>query len=63
MMNNSILSFRLVLRIRCDAKVAQCPLGEKFGCDPVEDAPVLIQLAKSLNLNVSGILQLSMGRW
>lgn len=43
---------RLVLRIRCDAKVAQCPLGEKFGCDPFVDAPALIQLAKSMNLNV-----------
>lgn len=44
-----------MLRIRCDAKVAQCPLGEKFGCDPVADAPTLIELAKSLNLNLIGI--------
>lgn len=43
---------RLVLRIRCDAKEAQCPLGDKFGCDPKLEAPKLIQLAKKLGLNV-----------
>lgn len=43
----------LVLRIRCDAKASQCPLGDKYGCDPVLEAPELIQLAKSLDLNVS----------
>lgn len=42
-----------MLRIRCDAKAAQCPLGDKFGCDPELEAPELIQLAKTLGLNVS----------
>lgn len=46
---------KLVLRIRCDAKVAQCPLGEKFGCDPGIEAPVLIKLAYDLGLHVVGI--------
>lgn len=46
---------RLVLRIRCDAKVAQCPLGDKFGCDPVNDAPGLLVLARELGLEVIGI--------
>lgn len=46
---------KLVLRIRCDAKVAQCPLGEKFGCDPGIEAPVLIKLAYELGLQVVGI--------
>nr|AIZ03430.1 ornithine decarboxylase [Mayetiola destructor] len=45
----------LVLRIRCDAKISQCPLGEKYGCDPNTEAPQLIELAKSLNLNMIGI--------
>lgn len=46
---------RLVIRIRCDAVDAQCPLGMKFGCDPVKDAPYLLDIAKSLNLNVVGV--------
>lgn len=46
---------RLVLRIRCDAKVAQCPLGEKFGCDPELEAPVLLNVASKMGLLVVGI--------
>lgn len=42
-----------MLRIRCDAKVSQCPLGEKYGCNPDTEAPQLIELAKSLNLDVN----------
>jgi ornithine decarboxylase len=49
------LLFRLILRIRCDAESAQCPLGKKFGCDPLNEAPQLIKVAKTLNLNVVGI--------
>ncbi|XP_055376390.1 ornithine decarboxylase 1-like, partial [Condylostylus longicornis] len=45
----------LVLRIRCEAEKAQCPLGEKFGCDPIIDAPKLLKIAYDLNLNVVGI--------
>lgn len=47
------LHISLVLRIRCDAKIAQCPLGEKYGCNPKTEALDLFRLAKSLNLNVS----------
>lgn len=46
---------RLVLRIRCDAKKAQCPLGDKFGCDPKLEAPLFLVTAKNLGLNVVGI--------
>lgn len=46
---------RLVLRIRCDAKVAQCPLGEKFGCDPEVEAPLLLNVASKMGLHVVGI--------
>ncbi|XP_062564368.1 ornithine decarboxylase-like [Armigeres subalbatus] len=46
---------KLVLRIRCEAEKAQCPLGKKFGCDPVVEAPRLIKTAQSMNLDVVGI--------
>ncbi|CAG9767056.1 unnamed protein product [Ceutorhynchus assimilis] len=46
---------RLIIRIRVDAVDAQCPLGNKFGCDPIVAAPRLLRLAESLNLNVIGI--------
>ncbi|XP_011202150.2 ornithine decarboxylase 1 [Bactrocera dorsalis] len=44
----------LVIRFRCEAKVAQCPLGDKFGCNAEEDAAALMLLAKSLGLSVIG---------
>ncbi|EZA54029.1 Ornithine decarboxylase [Ooceraea biroi] len=46
---------KIVLRIRCDAEVALCPLGMKFGCDPIHEAPGLLRLAHTLGLNVVGI--------
>lgn len=46
---------RLLLRIRYDAKLSHYPLGAKFGCDPLHEAPVLLMLAKQLQLNVVGI--------
>lgn len=46
--------FQIVLRIRCDAVEAVCPLGMKFGCDPVHEAPNLLRLAYMLDLNVVG---------
>lgn len=45
----------MVLRIRCDAAVAQCQLGMKFGCDATTDAPRLLKLAAVLGVNVIGI--------
>ncbi|XP_034943938.1 ornithine decarboxylase 1-like [Chelonus insularis] len=46
---------KIVIRIRCDAEISQCPLGMKFGCDPVCEAPNLLRLARMLNLDVIGI--------
>lgn len=46
---------QLVIRIRCDAAVAQCPLGIKFGCDPISEAPRLLKLAAVLGLEVVGV--------
>ncbi|CAG9793024.1 unnamed protein product [Diatraea saccharalis] len=46
---------QLVIRIRCDATAAQCPLGIKFGCDPVTEAPRLLKLAAVLGLEVVGV--------
>ena len=47
--------YRLVVRIKCDAKFAQTLLGEKFGCDPELEAPLLIKVASELGLNVYAI--------
>ncbi|XP_015113581.1 ornithine decarboxylase [Diachasma alloeum] len=46
---------KIVIRIRCDAEVAQCQLGMKFGCDPIYEAPTLLRLAMILNLDVVGV--------
>jgi ornithine decarboxylase len=46
---------KLVLRIRCEAKLAQCPLGQKFGCDPIHEAPKLIELAAQEGMDLIGI--------
>ncbi|XP_070505352.1 ornithine decarboxylase-like [Chironomus tepperi] len=45
----------LVLRIVCEAEIAQCALGKKFGCDPLTEAPKLLKAAKQMGLNVVGI--------
>ncbi|KAK0093589.1 hypothetical protein PV326_013175 [Microctonus aethiopoides] len=46
---------KVVIRIRCDAEVSQCPLGMKFGCDPNYEAPNLLRLSRMLDLDVVGI--------
>lgn len=46
---------RMVLRIRCDAEVAQCQLGNKFGCDPIKEAPELLKSAHKMGINVVGL--------
>ncbi|VVC36127.1 Hypothetical protein CINCED_3A009577 [Cinara cedri] len=48
-------SCNLVIRIRCDAVETQCPLGIKYGCDPVTEAPVLLTLARDLDLSIVGV--------
>ncbi|KAH9629102.1 hypothetical protein HF086_008551 [Spodoptera exigua] len=47
---------QLVIRIRCDAASAQCPLGIKFGCDPVTEAPRLLKLAAVFGLDVAEVI-------
>ncbi|XP_017061277.1 ornithine decarboxylase 1 [Drosophila ficusphila] len=44
----------LIVRFKSEAKEAQCPLGDKFGCDADVDAAALMLLAKSLDLKVTG---------
>ncbi|KAH8372683.1 hypothetical protein KR009_002836 [Drosophila setifemur] len=44
----------LIVRFKSEAKEAQCPLGDKFGCDADVDATALMLLAKSLDLKVTG---------
>lgn len=44
-----------MLRIRYSSDKAKYKLGKKFGCNPTTEAPELLQLAKSFNLNVVGI--------
>ncbi|XP_070490198.1 ornithine decarboxylase 2-like [Chironomus tepperi] len=46
---------RLILRIRYSSEKAIYKLGRKFGSDPISEAPQLLKLAKSYNLNVVGI--------
>ncbi|XP_053618485.1 ornithine decarboxylase 1-like [Plodia interpunctella] len=46
---------QLLIRIRCDAASAQCPLGLKFGCDAALEAPRLLKLAAVLGLEVIGV--------
>ncbi|KAF4519794.1 hypothetical protein B566_EDAN009046 [Ephemera danica] len=47
-------SARLVIRIRCEAAKAQCPLGMKFGVE-LSDAEKLLTVARDLELNVVGV--------
>ncbi|KAH8284695.1 hypothetical protein KR018_011571 [Drosophila ironensis] len=44
----------LIVRFKSEAKEAQCPLGDKFGCDADTDATALMLLAKALDLKVTG---------
>lgn len=45
----------MLLRIQCDDQSSDFPLGKKFGVDDIKEAPSLIQLAKTLQLNLIGI--------
>lgn len=45
----------VVLRIRFDALKSIINLGLKFGCDPVLEAPSLIQMCKDMEMNLVGI--------
>ncbi|CDW55309.1 ornithine decarboxylase [Trichuris trichiura] len=48
-------SGHLLLRIAVSDPTALCPLNLKFGCDPVEEAPLLLKLAALMELRVFGI--------
>ncbi|KAB0805579.1 hypothetical protein PPYR_02549 [Photinus pyralis] len=45
---------RAVIRIRYDSN-AKVVLGTKFGCDPYTEAPGLLELAKSVGIDVVGV--------
>lgn len=45
----------MILRIAVSDPTAQCPLGVKFGCDPVTVAPKLLEKAIEMNIKVIGI--------
>ena len=44
----------LLLRLTTDDKASICRFSKKFGC-PVEEAPKLLEVAKSLGLTVAGV--------
>jgi len=46
--------FDLLLRLTTDDKDSICRFSKKFGC-PVDDAPRLLEIAKSLDLHVAGV--------
>lgn len=41
-----------MIRIRSDALKADHPLGIKFGCDPITEAPKLLEIAAQMDLKV-----------
>ncbi|XP_051153629.1 ornithine decarboxylase 1-like [Leptopilina boulardi] len=45
---------KIVIRIRCDSKVTENNLGQKYGCNPNDEVFELINLTKSLNLTLYG---------
>ena len=45
----------MVLRIAVDDPTARDRLGAKFGCDPEKGAPILLEQAKDMGINVMGI--------
>lgn len=47
-------SLQLLIRLATDDKNSICRFSNKFGC-PVDEAPRLLEIAKSLNLNVIGV--------
>jgi ornithine decarboxylase len=47
-------NFDLLLRLTTDDKASICQFSKKFGC-PVAEAPLLLEVAKSLGLRVAGV--------
>jgi ornithine decarboxylase len=46
--------FQLLLRLTTDDRASICRFSKKFGC-PVDEAPKLLEVAKSLGLHVAGV--------
>jgi ornithine decarboxylase len=45
----------VLLRIRADDASARCQLGNKYGCEPGEDAVAMLRAAREFQLNVTGV--------
>ena len=45
---------RIIIRIRCDANATDVSLGQKFGCDPGDEAVRLIRGCRDLGLELHG---------
>jgi ornithine decarboxylase len=45
----------VLLRIRADDASARCQLGNKYGCEPGEDAVAMLRTAHEFRLNVTGV--------
>jgi len=45
----------LLIELSYGVTKAQCPLGIKFGCNPLTEAPSLMAMAYSLGLSVVGV--------
>ena len=45
----------VLLRIRADDTSARCQLGNKYGCEPGEDAVAMLRAAREFRLNVTGV--------
>ena len=45
----------VLLRIRADDASARCQLGNKYGCEPGEDAVAMLRAAREFRLNVTGV--------
>ncbi|XP_023247308.1 ornithine decarboxylase 2-like [Copidosoma floridanum] len=45
---------KVIIRFRCDALVSDAYLGAKFGCDPDEEAKLLIRGCRDLGLDLHG---------
>lgn len=48
-------NMQTIIRISCSDMTAQRHLGNKFGCDPIKEAPKLLQKAKDLGISVIGV--------
>lgn len=45
----------VLLRIRADDASARCQLGNKYGCEPGDDAVAMLRAAREFRVNVIGV--------